>query len=75
MGVEMLNENLEERRQFERYSVKEFHPAFVAIRPTFLKLGSLKDASLSGLGLRYTLMEKQEPFTGKETHIEVDLFV
>lgn len=75
METERLMENLEEKREFQRYGVKEGNPAFVAIRPTFLKLGALRDASLSGLGFKYALTGEQEPLSDKEAHIEIDLFV
>jgi len=67
--------NFEERREFKRYEGRDNNIPFVAVRPAFTKIGALKDASLGGLGFKYALMEGQEPLSGKETLVNIDLFL
>ena len=67
-------EDYEERRECERYLTRDDKSAFVAIRPTFQKIGGLKDISLGGLGFIYALMDGHEPLSQKD-YVSVDLFV
>ena len=65
-----------ERREFPRYRCKDDKAAFVAIRPAFKKVGKIRDVSMNGLGLEYTLMDEQEePLVCGEKTVSVDLFV
>ena len=67
--------NFEEMRKFKRYESRGHNAAFVAIRPAFTKIGALKDISPSGLGFKYSLMKGQQPLSGKELPISIDLFI
>ena len=74
--MESQTKTVEERREFPRYRCSEDKVAYVAIRPAFKKLGKLKDASMSGIGFKYALMDEQEePLMSNESPVVVDLFV
>jgi len=66
---------LRERRQCKRYRSKEEASAYVAIRPTFHHIGSLRDASLAGLGFHYSVTGDKKPLSEAKAPIDVDLFV
>ena len=72
---EISMNQIEERRQFKRYQVKQDNSAFVAIRPLFQRLGMLKDVSLSGVGFKYVLREDLDPISETDASFNVDLFV
>lgn len=66
--------DFEERRESRRYTTKADKAAYVAVRPTFKKLGALKDVSLDGLGFTYALMDENEPLS-EGSYVSIDLFV
>lgn len=65
-----------ERRKSPRYRCRDDKEAFVALRPSFKKVGKVKDVSVTGLGFQYTLMDEQEePLSFGERNVSIDLFV
>jgi len=68
-------EDFRERRQCKRYRSKEAAGAYVAIRPTFHHIGSLRDVSLGGLGFHYSVTGDKKPLSEAKAPIDVDLFV
>ena len=57
-----------EKRKFERYVAE--HLAFAVFRPTFTKLGKIKDISRGGLAFDYITSEGQ-----MEDSLEIDIFI
>ncbi|EFK05831.1 conserved hypothetical protein [delta proteobacterium NaphS2] len=48
----------------------------MAVRPTFKKICKVRDISMSGLGVKYTLMnENEQPLECGENCLIVDLFI
>ena len=68
-------QSFEEKRKFKRYEGKEGHDVFVAVRPAFVRIGALKDISLSGLGFKYSITDEHTPLSDKEAPVSIDLFV
>lgn len=64
-----------ERRQCKRFRSKEAAGAFVAIRPTFHHIGSLRDVSLGGLGFHYMVSLDKKPLSQAKDPFDADLFV
>ncbi len=65
----------EERRECRRYECKADKTAFVAVRPSFKKIGALKDISRGGLSFRYLLSEDNESTVDCDGNVHIDLFV
>ena len=73
-GRETTMKNFEERRECKRYRSRDDQAAYVAVRPTFKRIGTVKDVSVGGLGIIYSLMEDQIPLSEEGT-VSLDLFV
>ena len=67
--------HLHVRREYERYKSKEDKTAFVAVRPTFTQIGTLKDVSPGGLGFSYPVTQDQKPLSEETDQVSIDLFV
>jgi hypothetical protein len=67
-------EDFKERREAKRYRSRADQAAYVAIRPTFKRIGAVQDVSRSGLGFIYSLMGDQVPLSDQETVVSIDLF-
>ena len=61
-----------ERRQFRRYSTVE--TAFAVLRPTFQKLGKIKNISKGGLSFEYIVDENHQNSVEDELLTEIDVF-
>ena len=71
----MINKATQERRQYERYRIKEDHRAYVALRPKFKQIGQMKDISQGGLCFEYLFLNDLEPLSNKESAFSVDIFI
>ena len=62
-----------ERREFERLVPQEI--TFAVFRPDFKKMGSVKDISRSGLGVKYIYPAHEEVFMNENAPaVEIDIF-
>jgi hypothetical protein len=57
-----------ERRQYTRFTVSE--DVFVTFRPSFDRIGNVKDISKGGIGCEYLAFDKLD----KVEQVEVDIF-
>lgn len=64
----MSTKEQSDRRTYQRYLVKE--SVFLTFRPTFNKLGSLKDISKSGVSFEYIAYESMDT----PINVEIDIF-
>lgn len=64
-----------EKRRFKRYSCKEDKNAYVAIRPHFEQIGSLKDICQGGLSFRYLMLNEDKHIGESGKKLKLDLFV
>jgi len=71
----VMNRVTHERRQHERYRIKDDHMAYVAVRPKFSQIGRMKDISWGGLCFEYLLLNEIEPFTAHESAVSIDIFI